>query len=80
MCVCVLLMSIPRRNSVCVCVCVQAMAVDDPDLIRWFTDSDKENETPPTASVAKQQGQSSSVMDECSQDSIPDDIPFCDGE
>ena len=66
----------------------QAMAADDADLLHWFTGTnsgtgsggDKENLVPPTVSVARQQGQSSSVMDESSQDSIPDDAVSCDGE
>ena len=65
------------------------MAADDTDLLQWFTGTntssgtgsggDNENLAPPTVSVAKQQGQSSSVMDESSQDSLPDDAASCDG-
>ena len=65
-------------------VWLQAMAADDGELLQWFTDSsstrDKENLAPPTVSVARQQGQSSVMMDESSQDSIPDDVSLCDGE
>ena len=57
----------------------QAMAGDDPELTQWFrADNSKENMAPPTASVAKQQGQSSIVHDENSQDSMADEMP-CDG-
>ena len=72
----------------------QAMAADDTDLLQWFTDTsagsclsssstgDKENLAPPTVCVARQQGQSSSVvvMDESSQDSLPDDVSCSEGE
>ena len=65
------------------------MAADDNDLLQWFTGTntssgtgsggDKENLAPPTVYVARQQGQSSSVMDESSQDSLPEDAVSCDG-
>ena len=57
----------------------QAMAGDDPELTQWFrADSSKENKAPPTVPVAKQQGQSSIVNDENSQDSLTDEMP-CEG-
>ena len=56
------------------------MAGDDPELVQWFsTDCTKENVAPPTMSVARQQGQTSVVIDEASQDSIPDEA-LCDGQ
>ena len=55
------------------------MAGDDPELTQWFrVDSSKENKAPPTVPVAKQQGQSSIVHDENSQDSLTDEVS-CDG-
>ena len=56
------------------------MAGDDSELTQWFrADGGKENVTPPTVSVSKQQGQSSIVHDENSQDSLTDELP-CDGQ
>ena len=56
------------------------MAGDDTELLSWFKPDGKENLAPPTVSVAKQQGQSSLVVDEASQDSLPDDMASVDGE
>ena len=54
------------------------MARDDPDLLQWFKNDCKENVTPPTVVVAKQQGQSLNVHDESSQDSTAEEVA-CDG-
>lgn len=60
------------------------MAGDDPELLQWFKQGDhgnsKENIAPPTIRIARQQGQSSLVIDEASQDSNTDDSIQCDGE
>ena len=56
------------------------MARDDPELVQWFKVEDcKENVAPPTTYVAKQQGQSSIVHDEGSQDSLADEVS-CEGQ
>ena len=56
------------------------MARDDPELVQWFKVEDcKENVSPPTTYVSKQQGQSSIVHDEGSQDSIADEVS-CEGQ